>query len=193
MRVSEWLCLWINLWIDTWQVFWLILVSFVLMSSTCHQTDTPHRVWINNNSSGSHAIWPFKYAPFIAEWICLLVCILLCTCLVNTVNVHNIYTCYQMVIHSCQISDGNLLMNKKLSRCPRKTTFDTHAWTTWSEFSHCTIILAVSFVGIGSSGTSRHCQIKRSIFVWCEPSCCVMICSDIYYRLKTRHIIWTVR
>ena len=145
VRVSEWLCLWINLWIDTWQVFWLILVSFVLMSSACYHTDAPRLVWINN-SSGSHAIWPFKYAPFIAELIWLLVCVLLCAGSVNTINAHNIHTCYQMVIHSCHISDGNLFVNRKLSRCPRKNTFDTHAWPTWSEFSHCPVILIVYFL-----------------------------------------------
>jgi hypothetical protein len=130
VRVSEWLRLWTNLWIDTWQVFWLILVSFVPMSSTCHQTDIPRWVWINNNSSGSHAILPFKYAPFIAECICLLVCILLCAGLVNTINAHNIHTCYQMVIHSCQISDEYLLVIGKyravLARLRLTRTRDLH-------------------------------------------------------------------
>ena len=164
MIVSAWLCLWINLWIDTWQVFWLILMSFVLMSSACYQTDAPRWVWINN-SSGPHAICSFKYAPFIAEWICLLVCILLCAGPVNTINAHNIHTCYQVVIHSCQISDENLFVNRKLSLCPRKNTFDTPAWPTWFEFSHCPVILVVSFVGFGSSGTSRPWKIKRSVFL----------------------------
>jgi hypothetical protein len=129
------------------------------------QTDTPRRVWININSSGSNADWPFKYAPFIAEWICLLVCILLYVGLVNTTNARNIHTCYQMVIHSCQISVENLFVNRKLSHCLQNTTFDTHSWPTCFEFSHCPIILAVTFVGIGSSGTSRLWKMKGRMFL----------------------------
>ena len=164
MRVSEWLRLWINLWIDTWQVFWLILVSFVLMSSTCHQTDTLRRVWINNNSSGSHAIWPFRYAPFIAEWICPLVCILLCAGLVNTINAHNIHTCYQIFIHSCQISDENLLVKGNyravLARLRLTRTRDLH------DSNSRTVPLSWQFLLLESgSGTSRPWKIKWSMFL----------------------------
>jgi hypothetical protein len=70
-----------------------------------------------------------------------------------------------MVIYSWQISDEYLFMNRKMSRYPRKTTFDTLAWPTWFEFSHCPIILEVSFVWIGSSGTSWPWKIKGSMFL----------------------------